>query len=332
MIYSPVLSIIVPVYNSSASLPKCLDSIIGQTFKSFELLLINDGSKDASLDICSEYSRMDQRIKILDKPNGGVSSARNVGLDNATGDWIMFVDSDDWLFDNCIDSMLVPKSSQADLVIGTIYSQSSQSWYQLNLGTYTRACESSSLATLISTSITHPCISAPVAKLYKRDLVERMQLRFDEKLYFGEDSIFVKSYLLNAKKVEVINEPCYYYCDIGDTEFYLKYNKDFGPINDYFSKSLALYRSLEEAFNISVPTEALVGIVFELMVKCIVNNGTNDGDSACSFLANEVAMKTLRQRQSCYINLLILVAKCNAGGLVTGMVRVVESLRSRLNL
>ena len=80
------------------------------------------------MDICSEYSRMDQRIKILDKPNGGVSSARNVGLDNATGDWIMFVDSDDWLFDNCLDSMLVPKSSQADLVIGTIYSQSSQSW------------------------------------------------------------------------------------------------------------------------------------------------------------------------------------------------------------
>ena len=102
--------------------------------------------------------------------------------------------------------------------------------------------------------------------------------------------------------------------------------------DDYYSKSLTLYRSLEETFNITIPTESLVGVVFELMIKCIVNNGTYDGDSACSFLTNDVSRKTLRQRKSSYINLLIFLAKCNASRLVTSLVRVVEYLHRRFGL
>ncbi len=92
---SPLISIIVPVYNAEKTLNRCVDSILQQTFTDWELLLINDGSKDLSGEICDQYGAKDKRIRVFHKENGGVSSARNVGLDNAKGEWITFVDSDD---------------------------------------------------------------------------------------------------------------------------------------------------------------------------------------------------------------------------------------------
>ena len=93
----PKISVIVPVYNVEKYLHRCVDSILAQTFTDFELLLINDGSKDSSGVICDEYAAKDSRVLVFHKENGGVSSARNMGLDNAKGEWISFVDSDDWV-------------------------------------------------------------------------------------------------------------------------------------------------------------------------------------------------------------------------------------------
>ena len=90
-----LISVIVPVYNSEQTLNRCIDSILGQTYRNFELLLINDGSMDRSGEICDEYAQQDSRVKVFHKENGGVSSTRNVGLDNARGEWITFCDSDD---------------------------------------------------------------------------------------------------------------------------------------------------------------------------------------------------------------------------------------------
>jgi glycosyltransferase involved in cell wall biosynthesis len=91
------LSIIVPVYNVERYLNKCLDSILNQTFKDFELILVNDGSRDKSGEICDRYEKVDKRIKVIHKDNGGLSSARNAGLNIAEGDYIAFVDSDDFI-------------------------------------------------------------------------------------------------------------------------------------------------------------------------------------------------------------------------------------------
>lgn len=93
----PKVSVIVPVYNVEKYLHRCIDSILTQTFTDFEVLLINDGSKDRSGEICDEYAKKDSRVKVFHKENGGVSSARNVGLDNARGDLICFCDSDDFV-------------------------------------------------------------------------------------------------------------------------------------------------------------------------------------------------------------------------------------------
>ena len=94
---NPKISVIVPVYNVEKYLRRCIDSILSQTFSDFELLLIDDGSKDKSGDICDEYVAKDVRIKVFHKANAGVSSARNLGLDKAKGEFIFFVDSDDFL-------------------------------------------------------------------------------------------------------------------------------------------------------------------------------------------------------------------------------------------
>jgi glycosyltransferase involved in cell wall biosynthesis len=102
----PTISVIVPVYNVEQYLCKCLDSILDQTFTDFELLLIDDGSPDKSGQICDEYAQKDSRIRVFHKENGGASSARNLGLDNALGEWITFVDSDDWLSEDFFNKML----------------------------------------------------------------------------------------------------------------------------------------------------------------------------------------------------------------------------------
>ena len=102
---TPKISVIVPVYNTEKYLHHCIDSILSQTFIDFELLLIDDGSKDSSGTICDEYAAKDNRVRVFHKENGGTSSARNMGLDNARGEYITFVDSDDWIDTTMYESM-----------------------------------------------------------------------------------------------------------------------------------------------------------------------------------------------------------------------------------
>ena len=101
-----LISIIVAIYNVDQYLEQCIDSIINQSYKNLEIILVNDGSTDNSKNICDYYSEIDKRIKVVHKKNGGVSSARNTGIDIATGDYIAFVDSDDYLELNMYETMI----------------------------------------------------------------------------------------------------------------------------------------------------------------------------------------------------------------------------------
>lgn len=113
----PEISIIVPVYNAETFLLQCVDSILTQSFKNFELLLVNDGSIDNSGIICDELKKKDSRVRVFHKSNGGVSSARNLGLDNALGEWISFVDSDDWIESSMLSEIFQSaKINNADMV------------------------------------------------------------------------------------------------------------------------------------------------------------------------------------------------------------------------
>lgn len=112
MKYCELITLVIPIYNIENYLGRCLDSVINQTYKDLEIILVNDGSTDNSLEICESYAKEDSRIKIINKNNGGLSSARNVGLDACKGDYVTFIDSDDWvsldyieiLYKNIIDN------------------------------------------------------------------------------------------------------------------------------------------------------------------------------------------------------------------------------------
>lgn len=112
----PLISIIIPVYNSDKTINRCVDSILSQTFNNWELLLIDDGSTDRSGELCDEYSAKDQRIKVFHKKNGGVSSARNLGLNNVKGEWITFCDSDDFVYPNWLKNYVDNISDGIDLI------------------------------------------------------------------------------------------------------------------------------------------------------------------------------------------------------------------------
>lgn len=134
----PLISIIVPVYNSVSTLNRCLDSILNQTFSDWELLLIDDGSTDRSTELCDQYASKDQRIKVFHKKNGGVSSARNIGLSHAKGEWITFVDSDDEIPKNTFTDEC--RYFKEDLIVGAYYAKDGekiQRWF-LYSGVYNK--------------------------------------------------------------------------------------------------------------------------------------------------------------------------------------------------
>ena len=112
------ISLIIPVYNVAKYLGRCLDSIVNQTYRNIEIICVNDGSTDDSLDILNSYALKDERVKIINRENNGVSSSRNVALDVAKGEWIMFVDSDDWIDLNvCEAAMKIALEDSADVVM-----------------------------------------------------------------------------------------------------------------------------------------------------------------------------------------------------------------------
>lgn len=129
----PLISIIIPVYNTEKYIRRCIDSVIAQSYKEWELILVDDGSTDKSGEICDEYAEKDERIRVFHKTNGGASSARNVGLDNATGDWVYFCDSDDELPLNAMSLFAaeVEKHPGVDMVMGYMKPSKEYSWYNL---------------------------------------------------------------------------------------------------------------------------------------------------------------------------------------------------------
>lgn len=203
----PFLSIIIPVYNVEKYLDSCIESILSQQVKDFELLLVNDGSRDSSLAICNRYASKDNRIKVFDKPNGGVSSARNLGLDNATGEYIMFVDADDRLVPNALE-MFLPYTPDYDFVrMNIMMLNSNGSSKKLHLVATEDKKEAMDL------SISNAIIVGPCSALFRRSLFEEHNIRFDTELQIGEDWIVSTQLLYHAKSFIFLPEKVAYIYD-----------------------------------------------------------------------------------------------------------------------
>lgn len=196
------ISVIVPVYNTEKYLHRCIDSILAQTFTDFELLLIDDGSKDNSGAICDEYAAKDSRVRVFHKENGGVSSARNMGLDNAQGEWITFVDSDDVLYESAL-SVLYTNKQDAEIITASIEDEN-RVWSQQILGTLTP--QEYELG-IIEGSV----YGYPVATLYHRSVLKQPRTIIPSDIPIGEDVLFKLDLAKYIKKAVNIEDVIYWY-------------------------------------------------------------------------------------------------------------------------
>lgn len=201
----PKISVIVPVYNVEKYLHRCIDSILTQTFTDFEVLLINDGSKDRSGEICDEYAKKDSRVKVFHKENGGVSSARNVGLDNARGDLICFCDSDDFVTKDWL-ALFVKNIDGYDAVITGFFFVKNNFKKPFSV-----SCDSSSPSQIADLLNSHENFGYLWCKCFKRLIINDYKLRFNKSFTLMEDEDFVCRYFSLVSDIKVVDKQTYYY-------------------------------------------------------------------------------------------------------------------------
>lgn len=201
-----MITVIIPVYNSATFLDKCISSVLSQSYNDFELLLINDGSTDNSGEICDHYAQKDSRVKVIHKGNGGVSSARNIGLDQAKGEWITFVDSDDWVHEDFLKKRYeLAIAEDADVVycdLELVYVGRREYCHAAEIDPK----EDSQVNCWIRSKTTY----SPIL-LIKKELLDKYHLRFLPGVRLCEDLNLIIKTILYAKKTVHVKEALYYY-------------------------------------------------------------------------------------------------------------------------
>ena len=200
----PLISVIVPIYNTELYLDKCITSILNQTYQNLEVILVNDGSTDASASICDKYSIKDARVKVIHKQNGGQSSARNMGLDICSGDYIGFIDSDDWISETMYEKMFsLVKNDRMIIAIG------SQEIAEDGKITSTRNYEEANLSSeeMLSNILLSKVGCSVCTKLFPRHIIE--SLRFKENK-LNEDLLFMIDVLSNINQISYSSEIGYF--------------------------------------------------------------------------------------------------------------------------
>lgn len=205
-------SVIIPVYNAEKTLCRCIDSLLAEKYLNAEIIIVNDGSTDRSGEICRAYAAREKNIRCVRKKNGGVSTARNAGLDIASGEYVLFVDSDDYVSPGYFSSIdCICKETPADLIQ---FSYRNDNGKQIYGASYSPVYEKTRkmLMPKITDAICRKTINGPVAKLYKREIIEQHHLRFPVGVSVGEDRVFnivytfyIQSYAVTEKTVYIVN-------------------------------------------------------------------------------------------------------------------------------
>lgn len=232
----PKVSIIVPIYNSEKCLSRCIESILVQKFTDFELLLVDDGSLDRSGEICDEYAYNDLRIKVFHKGNGGASSARNLGLSKAEGEWIAFVDSDDYLLPSFLDVLIRLIKNDTDLCIcGIIPDYSISSEYKITKTSFEYEGDVQRYLLLNNCQMSGSLCN----KLFKRTYIKENQLYLNETIKYREDEEFLLRYMSYVQRVSATEKELYVYIV---PNFY-KYNN-----SENLQTSLSMYCSVVKIY------------------------------------------------------------------------------------
>jgi glycosyltransferase involved in cell wall biosynthesis len=202
---NPKVSVIIPVYNTDKYLSRCVESVISQPLQNLEVILVDDGSNDCSASICDEFAEKDARIHVFHKENGGVSSARNMGLDNASGEWVTFIDSDDTVD---LDYFDIKGLDEVDFAVQRWrFTSENNTREKLVEGIY----KGGDFITFMSETLHKDILRMVAAKFLRRDIIEKYHIRFDSNIRLGEDTIFMLEYYRHIKSVSVNNTSYYLY-------------------------------------------------------------------------------------------------------------------------
>jgi len=200
------ISVIIPVYNSEHFLDRCLSSVLSQTFVNFEVLLINDGSTDSSIDICERYEKEDSRIRFFNRSNHGVSATRQFGIDHCKGKYCIQIDSDDWIDNNCLE-VLYKKAvdSNSDIVyIGLIEEY-------LDKSVLARVYKSNDIDDYLFALLNGKCWGSVCNKLVLRSLIKKYNISFPNNVCMWEDLSFICKCMMCAKSISFCDTVYYHY-------------------------------------------------------------------------------------------------------------------------
>lgn len=289
---SNMISIIVPVYNSELYLKKCLDSIISQTYKNIEIICIDDNSSDDSLRILREYEKKDQRIKVIQKANEGVSLARNVGLDVARGDYILFVDSDDWIdISTCEVALKKITEETADLVMWSYIREretesSKKQIFDCDIvfeGKNVQEKLHRRMIGIVDDELTNPenadALCTVWGKLYCKSIISANHIRFYDIRKIGtyEDGLFNLEYLKYVQKAIFLNQYFYHYRRTNVNSITGAYNANLGRqwdtlfhIMDKYIEQNALNEKYQEALHNRISLSLIPRGINEMTNDCSV--------------------------------------------------------------
>ena len=213
----PLFSVIVPVYNMEAYIVECIESIINQTFKNFELILVDDGSEDSCPVICDEYEAKDNRIKVIHKTNEGVSIARETGVKNASGSFLVFVDSDDWLDETCFEKYYNEiEMNNPDIIFsGFYFGNNNNRFFKHTYSDEKRIFDRCDIIKklfpiLIESDMGDYFASSVCGMTIKKNLYIENHVK-SSYIDIGEDSAVVKPCIYNANSIVILDTPFYYY-------------------------------------------------------------------------------------------------------------------------
>ncbi len=241
------VSVVVPVYRAEAFLRRCVESVLKQTYGNLEIILVDDGSPDSCPDICDEYAEKDKRIVVIHKENGGASSARNAGLNIMTGRYLCFVDSDDEVPENAVQSLLDSVTdSGAQYAAGICGIKNSDS--VKNPIPESRIIDFNDEPHELLGYLVQRGSYSPYAKIFDADIIRRENIRYDENLKCSEDALFIRSYLKYCEKISLCSEVVYRYNTENPSSLSKKGHSEY---DIYFEKKLNALKELTEMLPIS---------------------------------------------------------------------------------
>ncbi len=279
-----LISVIVPIYNVEKQLKRCINSIINQTYKNIQILLIDDGSKDSSGKICDDFSKYDTRIVVLHQDNVGVSAARNKGIELAKGRYICFIDSDDYIEKNYIEELYqLMRDEKIDLGICDLnykYTNKEDCWSTVGEKTINLKNVSEEIFLELNEKY---LLYGPYNKIFKSSIIKKQKIKFIKEMSYGEDLIFNLSYLQYVKIIKTTNQTRYNYIADIDNSLANKYRAD------RFKTGKIIFEELYKFFEIN-------GMLSEKSKKYLYGRIFDDAyNNICECVKNQSCKESLKE-------------------------------------